>query len=137
MKKRQYSVDLRERVIAYIEAGNDQKRTSKTFKISTSSVNRWWLRYQKENMISPKPRLGSKGKINIQELKAYVEANEDKTLSEMSKLFKVSICAIYKRLKKLGYSYKKSLHLCGSLYRKAKKISRRNSEHSKRKACIY
>ena len=107
MKKRQYSVDLRERVIAYIEAGNDQKRTSKTFKISTSSVNRWWLRYQKENVISPKPRLGSKGKINIQELKAYVEANEDKTLSEMSKLFKVSICAIYKRLKKLGYSYKK------------------------------
>ena len=46
MKKRQYSVDIRERVIAYIEAGNDQKRTSKTFKISTSSVNRWWLRYQ-------------------------------------------------------------------------------------------
>ena len=107
MQKRQYSVDLRERVIAYIEAGNDQKRTSKTFKISTSSVNRWWLRYQKENVISPKPRLGSKGKINIQELKAYVEANEDKTLSEMSKLFKVSICAIYKRLKKLGFSYKK------------------------------
>ena len=107
MKKRQYSVDLRERVIAYIEAGNDQKRTSKTFKISTSSVNRWWLRYQKENVIIPKPRLGSKGKINIQKLKAYVEANEDKTLSETSKLFKVSICAIYKRLKKLGYSYKK------------------------------
>ena len=107
MQKRQYSVDLRERVIAYIEAGNDQKTTSKIFKISTSSVNRWWLRYQKENMISPKPRLGSKGKINIQELKAYVEANEDKTLSEISKLFKVSICAIYKRLKKLGYSYKK------------------------------
>jgi len=107
MKKRQYSLDLRERVIASIKAGNDQKTTSKTFKISTSSVNRWWLRYKKENVISPKPRLGSKGKINIQELKAYVEANEDKTLSEMSKLFKVSICAIYKRLKKLGFSYKK------------------------------
>ena len=107
MKKREYSIDLRERVISYIKAGNDQKTTSKTFKVSTSSVNRWWLRYQKENVISPKPRLGSKGKINIQELKAYVEANEDKTLSEMSKLFKVSICAIYKRLKKLGFSYKK------------------------------
>lgn len=107
MKKSQYSLDLRERVIAYIKAGNDQKTASKIFKISTSSVNRWWLRYKKENVISPKPRLGSKGKINIQELKAYIEANEDKTLSEISKLFKVSICAIYKRLKKLGFSYKK------------------------------
>lgn len=119
MKKSQYSLDLRERVIAYIKAGNDQKTTSKIFKISTSSVNRWWLRYQKENVIGPKPRLGSKGKINLQELKAYVEANEDKTLSEMSKLFKVSICAIYKRLKKLGFSYKKKPSPIWKLVRKS------------------
>ena len=107
MKKPEYSLDLKERVIAHIKSGNDQKTTSKIFKVSTSSVNRWWLRYQKENKITPKPRLGSKGKISPQELKTYVEANENKTLSEMSKQFKVSICAIYKRLKKLGYSYKK------------------------------
>lgn len=107
MIKKQYSIDLRERVIAHIKYGNDQKTTSRIFKVSTSSVNRWWLRYKKEGLISPKPRLGSKGKIDIQELRKYVEDNEDKKLSEISKLFKVSICSVYRSLKKLGFSYKK------------------------------
>ena len=68
MKKPEYSLGLKERVIAHIKSGNDQKTTSKIFKVSTSSVNRWWLRYQKENKITPKPCLGSKGKISPKEL---------------------------------------------------------------------
>ncbi|WP_023492165.1 IS630 transposase-related protein [Holospora undulata] len=40
MTKTQYSFDLRERVIEYIKLGNDQKTTSKVFKVSKSSVSR-------------------------------------------------------------------------------------------------
>lgn len=107
MRKKQYSIDLRKRVIAHIESGNDQITSSKIFNVSKSAVSRWWIRYKKEGLIAPKPRLGSKGKIEAEHLRIYVEANGDKTLSELSKVFKISICSIYRRLKKLGFSYKK------------------------------
>ena len=107
MKKHQYSVDLRERVINHIKLGNDQLTTSKVFKISKSSVSRWWIRYQTEGVITPKPRLGSKGKIDPAKLRIYVEAHENKTLAEIGAVFSASICSIYRRLKKLGFSYKK------------------------------
>ena len=107
MTKKQYSLDLRERVIEYIKLGNSQQTSAKIFMVSKSSVSRWWIRYEKEGIIKPKPRLGSKGKIDPNQLKSYVENNEDKTLAEIAVVFKVSICSVYKRLKKLGYSYKK------------------------------
>ncbi len=102
-----YSIDLRKRVIECIEAGESQAYASRRFKVSSSAVSNWWIRYQKEGVIDAKPRLGSKGKINEEELKLYVENNSEKTLIEIGKEFKVSACAIYKRLKKLGFSYKK------------------------------
>lgn len=104
---KQYSVDLKERVIEYIKLGNDQKAAAKIFMVSKSSVNRWWIRYKEEGAIEPKLRLGSKGKIDPQQLKSYVESNEDKTLAEIAGVFKASICSVYRRLKKLGFSYKK------------------------------
>ena len=107
MTKKQYSLDLRERVIDYIKSGNDQQTTSKIFKVSKSSVSRWWIRYEKEGTIRPRVRLGSKGKIAPEKLEIYVQATEDKTLAEIAKLFGVSICSVYKRLKKLGFSDKK------------------------------
>lgn len=58
---------------------------------------------------------GSKGKINPEN---YVETNSDKILLEIASKFGVSTCAVYKRLKQLGFSYKKSLHLHGSRRRK-------------------
>jgi transposase len=107
MTKKQYSLDLRERVIEYIKSGNEQKTTSKIFKVSKSSISRWWIRYKKEGTIRPKLRLGSRGKIDPEELRIYVETNEDKTLAEIAKVFNASICSVYRRLKKLGFSYKK------------------------------
>lgn len=35
-----------------------------------------------------------------------IEENEDKTLSKMTKLFQVIICAIYERLNELRFSFK-------------------------------
>ena len=107
MTKSQYSLDLKERVIEYIKLGNNQKTSAKIFMVSKSSVSRWWIRYEQEGIIKPKARLGSKGKIDPNQLKIYVENNEDKTLAEIAGLFKASICSVYRRLKKLGFSYKK------------------------------
>jgi Zn-dependent peptidase ImmA (M78 family) len=46
-------------------------------------------------------------KFTDEELKEYVENNENETLKEIWKHFKVSDIAILKRLRKMNYSYKK------------------------------
>jgi transposase len=71
MNRKEYSVDLRERVVSYIKDGNNQRQACELFKVSKSSVNRWWLRYKEEGSIAPRKRLGSKGKVDSEELRKY------------------------------------------------------------------
>ena len=107
MSTKAYSTDIRIRVIKHIESGKSQVSASLLFSISKSAVSRWWIRYKNEKQIAAKPKLGSKGKIDVKALREYVAMNSDKNLAEIGARFKVSNCAIYKRLKALGYSYKK------------------------------
>jgi transposase len=102
-----YSLDLRERVIDHIKGGNNQRTTSKLFKVSTSTVSLWWIRYQKEGHVRPRKLLGSKGKIDTEILIKMIEEDGDKTLAEMGLICKVSASAISQKLRRLGYSYKK------------------------------
>lgn len=127
MTKRQHSLDLKERVIEYIKLGNDQKTSAKIFMVSKSSVSRWWIRYKEEGIIKPKARLGSKGKIDPNQLKSYVENNEDKTLAEMAKVFNASICSVYRRLKQLGFSYKKKPSPMWKLVKKSEMNTKKQS----------
>ena len=113
-----YSCDLRVRVIEYIKEGNRQKLASKTFKVSTTTVSRWYKEYEKEGRIKPKLRGGSKGKINLKLLQDYVDANPNKTLLEIGRIFKVSAEAIRKRLNQLNYRYKKKSILTWKLVHK-------------------
>jgi transposase len=106
-RRRSYSVDLRLRVIEHIKEGNKQKSSSILFKVSSSTVNRWWVKYQERGEVSPKARGGSKGKIDLKALEEFMESNGDKRLVDISKHFKASIWGICKRLKQLGYRYKK------------------------------
>lgn len=107
MSTKPYSKDLRIRVLESIKSGKTQVYTSIKYGVSTSAVNRWWKRYQESKEVMPKPRLGSKGKIDLKKLTRYVEGNSDRSLEEIARVFKVSASAIYRRLKQLGYSYKK------------------------------
>lgn len=107
MSQKTYSMDLRLRVIEHIKLGSNQKATSVVFKVSKSTVGRWWLSYKEEGSIAPKVRQGSKGRVDPENLKNYVIDNENSTLVEIGSYFKVSACSIYRRLKKLGFSYKK------------------------------
>ena len=109
---KEYSKDLRSRVIKHIESGCTQITTSRLFKVSTSTVSRWWIAYRQDGRTFAKARGGSKGKINLEDLKVFVTDNSDKTLFQIGLHFGVSAWAINKRLKTIGFSYKKSLHLC-------------------------
>lgn len=102
-----YSEDLRKKVIEYLIEGNSYEKASKLFKISISAIGRWYRKYKKEGNYVAKKRGGSKRKIDLELLQHYVNTNENMTLKEASKIFKVSIYTISHWLKRLGYSYKK------------------------------
>jgi transposase len=65
-------------------------------------------------------RPGAKRKVDLEALTRYVNLNPDAKLKDLAKKFGVSIWGIYYWLKKLGFSYKKSLYLHGGRQRKAK-----------------
>ena len=104
---RAYSMDLRKKVISFIEEGNSQRLATKLFKLNKATVNRYCLRYKTEGHINPKKNLGSKPRIDSILLINYLNNKTDFSLSDISKQFKVSKVSAYKYLKKLGYSYKK------------------------------
>ena len=109
-----YSLDLRKRVINFIKSGNSQVSASKIFALNLSTVNRCYLRYRSEGHYASRARLGVKRKIDLEALTSHISLNPDAKLKDMSKKFGVSIWWIYYWLKKLGFSYKKSLFLYGS-----------------------
>ncbi len=59
-----YSIDLRKKVISFIEEGNSQLLATKLFKLNKATVNRWWLRYKTEGHVNPRKNLGSKPRID-------------------------------------------------------------------------
>lgn len=69
---KEYSEDLRSRVIKHIESGCTQISTSRLFQVSTSTVSRWWIPHQQDCITSAKARGSSKGKINHEDLKVFV-----------------------------------------------------------------
>lgn len=107
MTTKAYSNDLRLRVIENIKSGMKQKMVAQLFVVSVNAVNRWWLRYKKEGSLVSKRRGGSKGKLDPLRLEEYVKLHPNQTLKEIGNRFGVSDCAIHKRLKALGFRYKK------------------------------
>ncbi len=102
-----YSLDLRERVIKFLESGNTQILAAKVFSLNLSTVNRWHLRHLREGNCAPRKRLGAKSKVDQKRLESYIISNPDAKLRDLSAIFGVSIWGIYYWLGKLGFSYKK------------------------------
>ena len=102
-----YSIDLREKVIKYIESGNSQESASKIFRLNVSTVNRWWLRYKREGNYAAKKRPGKAPRVNASLVQDYVEKHPNFTSAEMGSHFGMTSGGAFYWLKKLGYSYKK------------------------------
>jgi transposase len=102
-----YSIDLRKRVINFIEAGNSQQSASDIFELNKSTVNRWWLRNKREGNCAARIRIGRKPRISAESLKNYIEKNPNFKTEELGVYFGMSGSGAFYWLKKLGYSYKK------------------------------
>jgi transposase len=120
-----YSLDLREKVIKYIESGNSQQSASKVFELNPSTINRWWRRYKKEGNYLPRKRLGRAPRVSLSAVKSYIEGNPDFKSADMGKHFGMTAGGAFYWLKKLGYSYKKKTLPMWRLTRKSEKPTRK------------
>ena len=85
-----YSLDLRERVIKFLEDGNNQKSASKLFKLNPSTISRWYLRYKKEGYYKPRVSMGRAPSVKAEAVKIIVEANPNFKTSDMGKYLGIS-----------------------------------------------
>lgn len=106
-----YSLDLRDRVIDHLKRGGTYESAAKIFQVSVSAIGRWYRRYKALGHYQPKQAPGAKRKVDPETLARYVESNPEAQLKQMAQVFQVSMCAIHKWLKRLGFVYKKNLSL--------------------------
>ncbi|WP_339041192.1 helix-turn-helix domain-containing protein [Candidatus Lariskella endosymbiont of Hedychridium roseum] len=109
-----YSEDFRKKVITYVERGNSCESAAIKFEIASNTVRNWYKRYNAEGSYSSRKVGGKKGRINVEEVAIYVNSKADFILSEMGAHFGMGASGALYWLRKLGYSYKKNLHVCGS-----------------------
>jgi len=112
-----YSEDLRERVVAHVEAGHSCRATARYFDVGPSFVIKLLQRYRATGSLKPARRGQPPGKGKLAPYKVFltdcVEAAPDMTLAELSTrlLEEHGVSAagwsIARILKSAGYTYKK------------------------------
>lgn len=116
MERPHYPADLRERVLAAIDAGLPAAEVSRTFGISGRSLRRWRQWQRDRGSLATKPRAGRPAKIGPDHLSALatqVTAHADATLAEHCTRFaaaqgiSVSPATMSRQLTKLGLPLKK------------------------------
>ncbi len=102
-----YALDLRERVVKFIQGGGSKAEAARRFDLARSSVYRYLVAAQK-GALTPKKSWGHWRKLDPQKLQAHVKGHPDATLKELQTVFGVSHHAIWVRLGQLGFTLKKT-----------------------------
>jgi transposase len=84
-----YALDLRERVVKFIQGGGSKAETARRFDLARSSVYRY-LDAAQAGTLAPKKSWGHWRKLDPQKLKARVARHPDATLKELQTVFGVS-----------------------------------------------
>jgi transposase len=102
-----YALDLRERVVKFIQGGGSKAEAARRFDLARSSVYRY-LDAAQAGTLAPKKSWGHWRKLDPKKLKARVAKHPDATLKELQNVFRVSHHAIWVRLRQLGFTLKKT-----------------------------
>lgn len=105
-----YSIDLRERVLSYIQDGHSQKEAREVFKIPRQTIYNW-LRLKSETGDFRMRRSGQRrsSKIDEGKLKEVVSGHPDYYLWELAVFFQATPSGIYRALKRHKITRKKRL----------------------------
>ena len=102
-----YSLDLREKVVAYVQEGHSKIETAKVFNIDRSTVSRWINLVKENKSLKPVPTPRSPHKLPLDKLEAYVKEHPDAFLYEIAKALDSKKTTVFYALRKLGYKLKK------------------------------
>jgi transposase len=104
-----YSIDLRRRVLDYLSRGHTQTEASQIFGVSRKTIYNWVSLQEKTGDIAMQ-RTGQRRptKFDDMQLREYVAAHSDDYLAEIASFFKGSASGIYRALKRLKLTRKKS-----------------------------
>ena len=113
-----YSLDLRERLVAYMEAGHSCRAAARVFRVSASTAVRLAAAQRERGDIAPRPQgrmPGTVGKLAAHQafLLEIVQAEPDITLKELAGALvethgvRVQLSSLHRALRRAGYSYKK------------------------------
>ena len=99
-----YSIDLRQRVVDFIEAGGGITKATHLFQVSRSTIYRWLERDSLEpTKVARKPR-----KLDWQALAQDVKDNPGARLIDRAQKFEVGITTIYYALRQMNITRKKN-----------------------------
>jgi len=118
-----YSVDLRERVLDYLNRNNDKNAASELFKVGIATVYRWVKQKMEKGHLEPHHREYVYKKLDYNLLAQYVKDHPDYFLLEIAEHFSVTEQAIFYALKKLKITRKKRTSYTKNGMRKKEKNS--------------
>lgn len=102
-----YSVDLRERVLKFIEKGGTKTMAVQVFGVGRATIYEWINKREKRGTLEDPPPKRPWKKIDPQKLLSLVQTSPDLELSDYAKEFNVSPAAVAKAMKKLKITRKK------------------------------
>ena len=121
-----YSVDLRERVLSYLEVNDDKKAASLLFHVGIATVYRWVARKKEKGHIYPKRREYAYKKIDDEKLIDYIKTHPDQFLSEIAAHFNLTPQCIFYALKRLKITRKKRQRFTWKEARKQENVSKKS-----------
>jgi len=114
-----YSLDLRQRIVAALAAGQTQKAVAERFCVSRASIQRYARRHREGRNLRREPIPGRTPKLRTEEhdalLRHLFQSVTDRTTAALSQAWQqetgqaISQPTIWRRLKALGLSFKKSV----------------------------
>jgi transposase len=97
-----YSVDLRERVVSYVDGGGSRTQAAQLFRVGRTTLYRWL----NSSDLRPQPAKERRRKLDKAALASHVRDYPDALLRERAVHFGVHINAIWVALKKLKITKK-------------------------------
>ena len=102
-------MDLRIRVLEYLSRGHTQPEARQVFGVGRKSIDNWLCLKEKSGSVAMQRR-GRRQPSKFEEtrLREYVAAHPDDHLSEIASFFKGTASGVYRALKRLKITRKKS-----------------------------
>jgi transposase len=102
-----YSVDLRSRVIDYINEGNPPEEARVIFKVSASTIRRWLALYSETGSLEKKALSRTARIFKSDELNRYIEENPNALLKDVAEKFGGSTTGAFYALEREKITSKK------------------------------